>query len=220
MSTPRPSSVASFSPRTRARMARRKDMAARRSVMMPSLERFYEKEKRFKVLCRHVVAEGDAISCRVLEHLCTRYIVTLDGPALYRYKGRVVNLNEEYKRALDSNSKALFDCFRRGPKIEFTKHGRTITTTVGQLYWFKWAIENGVLNYAYRIREELERHAAAEKRERTAEKRRTVASSKKRAHPGVPALDLPPVKRKRRPRRKAEPSAFTMGDVRINVDFA
>ena len=189
---------------------------------MPAINAFYKKRKHFDTfLCHYAIEERSetAISCRVLEHLCTRYIVTLDGPALYKYKGRVVNLNEEYNTALSAHSKALFDCFRRGEKFSYTMHGHTVTTTVGQLYWFKWAIEHGVLKFAYRIRDDLELHAAAEKREQTKAKKKQ-RNDLKRKHPDVPALLLPRPRKQRRTRRRADPCAFTQDAVRIDVQYA
>jgi hypothetical protein len=54
-----------------------------------------------------------------------------------------------YKRELKAYSKRLFDPFCRRERISFQIRGQAPIeeTTVGQLNFFRWAIEKGVINY-------------------------------------------------------------------------
>jgi len=54
-----------------------------------------------------------------------------------------------YKHVLKSYSKRFFDPFCRRERIRFEVRGASPIeeTTIGQLNFFKWAIENGVLAY-------------------------------------------------------------------------
>jgi hypothetical protein len=54
-----------------------------------------------------------------------------------------------YKRELKAYSKRLFDPFCRRERISFQVRGHPPIeeTTVGQLNFFRWAIEKGVVNY-------------------------------------------------------------------------
>ena len=54
----------------------------------------------------------------------------------------------EYKDQLDGLSKKNFDVFCRGDRIILElNNGNKLETTVGQLKFFKWAIDNKLLNY-------------------------------------------------------------------------
>ena len=52
-----------------------------------------------------------------------------------------------YKTQLKSYSKKKFDPFCRRDRIEFTVGGETIISTIGQLNFFKWAINNSILDH-------------------------------------------------------------------------
>tara|TARA_B100001093_G_C26568749_1_gene901988 strand:- start:426 stop:905 length:480 start_codon:yes stop_codon:yes gene_type:complete len=54
----------------------------------------------------------------------------------------------DYKLKLKAYSKRRFDPFCRWERITFPyKNGTSIQTTIGQLNFFKWAIENKVIDY-------------------------------------------------------------------------
>ena len=53
-----------------------------------------------------------------------------------------------YKSQLKGFSKNYFDPFQRKDRIEFFILDTKITTTIGQLNFFKWAIQNKVIDYA------------------------------------------------------------------------
>lgn len=54
----------------------------------------------------------------------------------------------DYKRRLDGYSKRRFDPFCRWERITIPyKENTSIQTTIGQLNFFKWAIENNVIDY-------------------------------------------------------------------------
>ena len=54
----------------------------------------------------------------------------------------------DYKLKLRAYSKKRFDPFCRWDRITIPyKEGKSIQTTIGQLNFFKWALENGVISY-------------------------------------------------------------------------
>lgn len=62
-----------------------------------------------------------------------------------------------YKSQLNEVSKANFDTFCRGMKINYHyDENNSIITTVGQLNFFKWAIENNILGYIEENMKEIE----------------------------------------------------------------
>ena len=58
-----------------------------------------------------------------------------------------LNVFQSYKSQLRAYSKKKFDPFCRRNRIDFTCQGETISTTIGQLNFFKWAISNLIVEY-------------------------------------------------------------------------
>ena len=52
-----------------------------------------------------------------------------------------------YKSQLKAYSKKQFDPFCRRERIDFNCGEEVITTTVGQLNFFKWSINNNIIEY-------------------------------------------------------------------------
>jgi hypothetical protein len=58
-------------------------------------------------------------------------------------------IHDIYQSGLLAYGKVHYDVFRRVDKFSFTRFGRTICTTLGQLTFFRDAIRFGILEYAY-----------------------------------------------------------------------
>jgi hypothetical protein len=94
-----------------------------------------------------VVNGVSPISLRILDWFVTRYsnknkiLITVDGV--------VIDVHISYKAQLKSYKKKYFDPFKRREKFDycFKEIGKSIHTTIGQLNFFRWAIENGIINY-------------------------------------------------------------------------
>lgn len=90
-------------------------------------------------------------TCEMVEHSTPQSSVTLRKFYLYL----------EYRAQLKSYSKIHFDCFRRHERISFVIDNtplRVIETTVGQLNFFRWAMQNNVLDYIRQHLAEIEEH--------------------------------------------------------------
>lgn len=87
------------------------------------------------------------VSLRVVEWFVTNYSKKFN--VSYPLDGKQFIVHFQYKRELKAYSKRLFDPFCRRDRISFEATGApTIEeTTVGQLNFFRWAIEKGVLSY-------------------------------------------------------------------------
>ena len=61
----------------------------------------------------------------------------------------VCNLNvfQSYKSQLRAYSKKRFDPFCRRNRIKYNCHGEILDTTIGQLNFLKWAINNLIMDY-------------------------------------------------------------------------
>lgn len=79
----------------------------------------------------------------------------------------------DYKRRLDGYSKRRFDPFCRWERITIPyKENTSVQTTIGQLNFFKWAIENNVIDYIERNFKHIE--ADMNQRNSTAKRRTSV----------------------------------------------
>lgn len=76
------------------------------------------------------------------------------GPHLRKF-----HLYLDYRAQLKSYTKLYFDCFRRHERISFVVQKepmKVIETTVGQLNFFRWALQNHVLQYIMNHLENIE----------------------------------------------------------------
>ena len=127
----------------------------KQKVIMPSLERFFittavQKNgmSRNMEIFLNQVSKGAPISLRVIDWFVTNYSREHDVSYVNTNTGRPFNVHKEYKTRLKSYTKRQFDPFCRRNRINFYySEGSVVLTTVGQLNFFKWAIENQVLDY-------------------------------------------------------------------------
>ena len=123
------------------------------TLLMSSLLKFYKKKDNLSKLI-DVVERNTNYSLRILEWVCSNYfkknntIITLNG--------KEINCYLSYKDQLNSYSKKKFDPFQRinkgFPKIKIpypfpNKENKLLETTEGQLNFFRWCIENNILDY-------------------------------------------------------------------------
>ena len=99
------------------------------------------------------VQKGAPISLRVIDWFVTNYSREHDITYTLPHTGKPFNVHESYKSQLKAYSKRQFDPFCRRNRINFYyKEDSKVVTTVGQLNFFRWAIEHHVIDY---VREHL-----------------------------------------------------------------
>jgi hypothetical protein len=88
-----------------------------------------------------------SVSLRLIDWFVTNYSKKFN--VCYTHEDRQFMVHFHYKRELKAYSKRLFDPFCRRERISFQVRGHPPIeeTTVGQLNFFRWAIEKGVINY-------------------------------------------------------------------------
>jgi hypothetical protein len=105
------------------------------------LQNFYTNDSYLTSL-REILNGSSTISLRILDWFVTNYAkeknISYVTPA-----GKHVIVYLAYKSHLKAYSKKMFDPFCRWTRIDF--HG--LSTTVGQLNFFAWVIEDGILDY-------------------------------------------------------------------------
>jgi hypothetical protein len=110
-----------------------------------------ENRERLHDILEH---RASGVSLRKLEWFVTNYAksqhVTYTTPG-----GKIFTVHVAYKSSLDGYSKKLFDPFCRTSRIEF--HG--LTTTIAQLNFLKWVIQNGIIDHIPKQMEDAQIHS-------------------------------------------------------------
>ena len=133
-------------------------------LILKQLDRFYHKENPsvIKNVILPIISENHKISLRFIEKFITKYCKEHD--VFIKYNNRIINPYSEYRSQLDSYDKRRFDPFKRrqsssssGKSDESESHiilypcdlksKKLFRTTIGQLNYFRWIIETGILNY-------------------------------------------------------------------------
>jgi len=129
-------------------------------ILLNSLKEFYEipdnKQKLFDI-----VNNTNNISLRIIDWFVTNYSKKNNTSFMIYEKDskKMLDLNNSnpnskkfntyysYKSQLKSYSKKRFDPFCRRDRIEFMIDNEKIISTLGQLNFFKWAINNSIIDY-------------------------------------------------------------------------
>ena len=115
-------------------------------LILKNLLSFYRTDGNFEKMLPIINGES-SISLRIVDWFATnyskQYSVTYETANCERFK-----VYTAYKLKLRSYSKKRFDPFCRWTRISIPyKEDKNILTTIGQLNFFKWALENDVIKY-------------------------------------------------------------------------
>jgi hypothetical protein len=123
-------------------------------ILLQSLERFYSEYENYETF-KKITMDAN-ISLRIIDWFVTNYskkydicfniYETIDGHKTLEETDHIyknINVFFSYKGELKSFSKKKFDPFCRRDRIQFKDN----STTVGQLNFFRWAIDNLIVAY-------------------------------------------------------------------------
>ena len=126
-----------------------KIISSKKDLLMQSLINFFTNRDNLDQVIP-IITGKSKISLRILDWFVTNYSkknnihyqLTLNN----KIKNFIVYL--DYKSQLKAYSKRQFDPFCRRERISFIDHDNNeLITTVGQLNFFRWVIENNILDY-------------------------------------------------------------------------
>ena len=126
-----------------------------RRLILVSLSRFYANEQNMASVLPYITGESP-VSLRLIEWFVTNYVkkynVFMTRMDAGSGETHTLNVYQSYLSQLKAFSKQQFDPFKRHDRIDFwySFGGSTNThvkTTVGQLNFFRWMLENGILDY-------------------------------------------------------------------------
>lgn len=153
-------------------------METRAFRLLETLKEYYSDETHLRQLLDVILYENNAdnISLRLLDWLVSNYSKSRN--IVYYIDKTPFNMHQHYKNMLKAYSKKMFDPFRRHERIYIPYKNKQYTsatpmvleTTVAQLMFFKWAIDNKVLEYAYMNRVSIKEDMDSNTRHRTSSK--------------------------------------------------
>ena len=117
------------------------------NLLLTNLLKFYEEGNNMDFMLRIINGES-RISLRIIDWFATNYAKKYY--TVYDIQDSDIRFKVylDYKLKLKAYSKKRFDPFCRWERITVPyKDGKYIQTTIGQLNFFKWALENNVIRY-------------------------------------------------------------------------
>jgi|TARA_Y100000389_G_scaffold205026_1_gene262108 hypothetical protein len=127
----------------------------KKQLLLDSLYKFYDDSNMKKII--PILNQESNVSLRILDWLVTNY--AKKNNIMYNIENspnsilkfvKTFNIYLNYKTQLKAYSKKQFDPFCRRERIVFkpNNNSESFVTTIGQLNFFRWALQNGVLDYA------------------------------------------------------------------------
>ena len=138
-----------------------KNLNTKQSLLMNTLTKFYKQDQNIEIISS-VLQGNTKLSLRIIDWFVTNYSkknnivynITRNKKEKEVIEQFIVHLN--YKNQLKAYSKKQFDPFCRRNRIQFDLNDKFLITTVGQLNFFRWAIDNDVIDYIKQNIEEIE----------------------------------------------------------------
>ena len=127
-----------------------KNISSKKDLLMQSLINFFTNREYLDQVIP-IITGKSKISLRILDWFVTNYSKKNNthfqvDDVNSKVKNFIVYL--DYKAQLKAYSKKSFDPFCRRERISFIDHdNKELITTVGQLNFFRWGIENNILSY-------------------------------------------------------------------------
>tara|TARA_Y100000389_G_scaffold183857_1_gene201738 strand:- start:376 stop:957 length:582 start_codon:yes stop_codon:yes gene_type:complete len=118
------------------------------SLLQNKLMEYYKKDNNLKKLLPIINGESKKLSLRLIDWFVTNY--AKEYFIVYDVEGKKdrFNVYRDYKLRLKAYSKKRFDPFCRWDRINIPYNKDDfIQTTIGQLNFFKWALEYKVIDY-------------------------------------------------------------------------
>lgn len=120
-----------------------------KDLLMISLSRFYSVKTNINKIISLIEQKSD-ISLRLVDWFVTNYSKKNNTVITRERNGNIIHFNVylSYRNQLKAYSKEKFDPFRRNEHIVFYYDvDKFIETTHGQLNFFRWIIQNDILDY-------------------------------------------------------------------------
>jgi hypothetical protein len=127
------------------------DIQSKDQLVLHRLAGFYSNTEHLQRV-KAIISGESKLSLRLIDWLVTNY-AKKHNISYVTKNGRHVIVYLAYKAHLKAYSKMMFDPFCRWKRIQFME----MNTTVGQLSFFEWAIQEEVLDFLQEHLEEVQK---------------------------------------------------------------
>jgi hypothetical protein len=144
-----------------------------KDLLMTSLSKFYSSKANFGKIVP--IIEGHAlISLRLIDWFVTNYSKKMNTVITYEKNNNIIHFNVylSYRSQLKAYSKQQFDPFRRRDRITFiSADNQPLETTIGQLNFFRWVLQNDILDYVTLHLDDIEQDMIKTQKDNTIKKK-------------------------------------------------
>ena len=134
-------------------------ITAQNELLLNKLLKFYQKDNNLSVILP-IINGASVVSLRLIDWFTTNYAkknYIIYNVTDKRGNKKRFNVYVDYKLKLKAYSKRRFDPFCRWERINIPYGDDShIQTTIGQLNFFKWALENNILEYIQKNSNKIE----------------------------------------------------------------
>lgn len=121
-------------------------ISKKQDILLIPIMAFFRVEKHIDLLLGILLTDKYKLSLRIIDWFVTNY--SKKHNIVIERHGKPFIVYLEYKSQLKAYSKKQFDPFCRRARIHFEyAQGTNFETTIGQLNFFRWAIENNIIDY-------------------------------------------------------------------------
>ena len=121
-------------------------VSKKQDILLIPITEFFSDPKNIDLLLGILITGKHKISLRIIDWFVTNYSKKYNLVIPKNGKPFIVYL--EYKSQLKAYSKKQFDPFCRRSRIHYVyEQGKKFETTIGQLNFFRWAIDNLIIDY-------------------------------------------------------------------------
>ena len=125
------------------------------NLLLNTLNTFYQKDNNIDKMLS-IINGQSSISLRLVDWFVTNY--SKKHFVIYPLNNTRFKVYDDYKLKLRAYSKKRFDPFCRWERITIPyKDNVSMQTTIGQLNFFKWALENKIIGYIEEHYEAIEK---------------------------------------------------------------
>mgnify|MGYP001241390267 CR=1 FL=1 len=157
------------------------NLQTQNSLLLNNLMEYYKENNNLEKILKIINGESQ-VSLRLIDWFATNYskkhftVYMLKNSQGEEYRFKVYI---DYKLKLKAYSKKRFDPFCRWDRISIPYTNETyVQTTIGQLNFFRWILENKILDYVLKHYDEINKDM--NKRNSTTKNRKTTVKTKTR----------------------------------------
>lgn len=134
-------------------------------IIINNVVAFYSRDPKYIKCLKSIINGESSMSIRVIDYFVTNYSKKYNISYRIKVDGAIseFNVHSEYEDQLNGYSKLYLDPFCRQKKVIYAYESKdksyaiTLCSSIGQLYFFSWAIRYKILEYVRRHHEEIHR---------------------------------------------------------------